>query len=188
MDYLKDSKDDVEISTYLREIEYGLGEIHQGFKNNDVLRKYGYYFVHQLYLNALMHVNVQNLLVASDNNKDERKHKLQRSKDLYTDYKSLINDYADKAHDFRMSKILDVSCDCNPCDDRSGGFHQRRRHTYWWKDEIAMTDRISEYAQYNDDTNCDADGCYSYTEIEGERTNGLDLRDERNSYYNQMDP
>jgi len=112
---LQGSSDNEYIKRTLENIEYDLGGMFQSFSTNQLLKKYGYYFLHQLDLNAYMHVNIMNLLAAAQNDMDQRKFFLQQSKDLYNDYKGLLNQYIDKTLEFRRSKILDVTCDCDPC-------------------------------------------------------------------------
>jgi hypothetical protein len=51
-----------------------------------------------------------------------------------------------------------------------------------------MTDKIIEYAEYVDGGfDCNVWFCEVYMDIAGERTNGMELKAERDSYFNQVD-
>ena len=51
-----------------------------------------------------------------------------------------------------------------------------------------MDNKILEYAHVVDGGfDCDVYGCEVYLNIEGERTNGMELKAERDSYYSQVD-
>ena len=62
--------DNVYIKSTLTTIDNELGIMYQQFSTNELLKRYGYYFLHQLYLNAYMHVNIKNLMAASDTTMD----------------------------------------------------------------------------------------------------------------------
>ena len=122
------------LKDYLAAVDTSMNELQGEFKMNTYVKKYSYYFIYQLYLNAHLHLNVKNLVAASASNKKERMRQLSLAKSLYLEYKDLLTSYIDTAVTFRLDNIEDVQCDCNPCANAD------RAHLYHWRDKIASTE------------------------------------------------
>ena len=70
-----------------------MNELQVQFTDNPYVKKYAYYFMYQLYLNAHLHLNVKNLVAASVSHKKERMRQLNLAKSLYLEYKDLLTSY-----------------------------------------------------------------------------------------------
>ena len=102
---------------------------------------------------------------------------LSLAKTLYNDYKTLLSTYIDASLTWRLDKIEDVQCDCDPCHNAD------RQHTYHWRDKIASTESQSEYLHFEEKNwSCDVYTCDINMHFVGERTNGMEMKAERDSY------
>ena len=115
-------------------MDTSMNELQGEFHENSYVKTYAYYFMYQLYLNAHLHLNVKSLVAASVPHKKERLRQLRLAKSLYLEYKDLLTTYIESSLKWRLDKIEDVQCECNPC---TGG--NDRQHIYHWRDKIAST-------------------------------------------------
>ena len=100
---------------YLLDAEVQLENLLQKFTSNSLIQKYAYYSFQPLFLNALVHLQVLNMIAFRNlkcnyANITAAQNTLNHAKSLHMTYSSLLQNYSSQAMNWRLSLIDQLNC------------------------------------------------------------------------------